>query len=100
VIVKIIHRPEALRYDVYLYNDDHSYSGYVNTDGIVIWERYEPGTAPKAFNVFDEQVFNALRQAMIGEAIDKDDALHDARNIRDRLLTMVEKEWDAKVQHG
>jgi len=95
--IKIVHRREALRYDVYLYNDDYSMSGHVNSDGLVIWEPYVQGTIPTAWNVFDEYVFEAFKKAMIGEAIDQDDALQDTRNVRDRLLTMIETRWNANT---
>ena len=35
--------------------------------------------------------YEALRRALIGEAIDSDDALRDTRQVRDRLLTLVER---------
>lgn len=35
--------------------------------------------------------YEALRRALIGEAINHDDALRDTRDVRDRLLSMVEK---------
>lgn len=41
-------------------------------------------------------MYEALRQAMIGDAIDQDDALKDTRMIRDRLLAMVESEWQSR----
>lgn len=35
--------------------------------------------------------YESFRRALIGEAIDSDDALRDTRQVRDRLLGMVER---------
>ena len=43
-----------------------------------------------------DEVYEPLRKAMVGEAIDSDDALRDTRQVRDRLLGMVESEWQSR----
>jgi hypothetical protein len=50
-----------------------------------------PGTEirPALFLRHDE--LEALRRALIGEAIDSDDALRDTRAVRDRLLALIER---------
>lgn len=42
------------------------------------------------------EFYEVIRAAMIGEAIDNDDALKDTRMVRDRLLTMIEAEWKSR----
>ena len=43
-----------------------------------------------------DEFYEAIRMAMVGEAIDNDDTIADARRIRDRLLHMVETEWQSR----
>lgn len=93
---KIVFRPEADRYDIFLFSDDSSQVAHYDADGMIKWEPYLEGTIPTSWIVFDAYVYEALRQAMIGEAIDNDDALRDTRQIRDRLLKMIETEWQSR----
>lgn len=100
MIVKIIERPEALRYDVYIYNDDYTQSAVMNEDGMMVWSAYAPGSIPEAWMVFDSAVYLALVKAMIGDHIQNADELTDCRYVRNRLLGMIEAEWMAKVREG
>jgi len=93
---RIVFRPEADRYDIFMFSDDGKQVARLSEDGFPIWETYEPGTVPKQWIVFDVSVYDAIRRAMIGEAIDNDDALMDTRKVRDRLLAMVESEWQSR----
>lgn len=43
-----------------------------------------------------DEFYEPIRKAIVGEAIDNDDALADTRKVRDRLLTMVETEWQSR----
>src|SRR5262245_38873304 len=90
---RIVFRPEAARYDVFLFSDDGTQTAWMDEDGLLKWESYIQGTVPKHWLVFNDYVYEALRQAMVGEAIDHDDALADTRKLRDRLLAMIESEW-------
>jgi hypothetical protein len=88
-------------YEIYLYDErgtgripysfnEKGYLGSKTGDEV----GYGEETPPTMF--LDGYAYDALREAMIGEVIESDDALRDARTIRDRLLTMVETEWQSR----
>ena len=43
-----------------------------------------------------DEFYSAIRSAFVGDAIDNDDAAQDARKVRDRLLAMIESEWQSR----
>ena len=87
-------------YDLYLWHEDADKRvPFVMKDGRFLFDDanalpYEAVMQPTMF--IDRFFYAAIRQAMIGEAIDNDDALRDTRAIRDRLLKMVETEWQSR----
>jgi hypothetical protein len=46
------------------------------------------------------EIYSELRKGIIGEALDNDDALKDARTVRDRLLTLVENDHDRMIKQA
>jgi len=43
--------------------------------------------------IIHSELYEAISRAIIGDAIDDDDALQDTRNVRDRLLSLIEWNW-------
>ena len=86
--------------DIYLYQDyQNTRIPYLLRDDRFVFDdskAVEVGMELPPTLFIPHEFYEAIREAMIGEAIDKDDALHDARRIRDRLLTMIETEWQSK----
>lgn len=89
----------AYGYDIYLYYETHA--GRTP----LLFEKGEFKRSDKQYDVGEDlprtlflpvEIYTTLRQAMIGEAIDNDDALKDTRMIRDRLLAMIEAEWKSR----
>lgn len=86
--------------DVYIVQDGVDYSiPYTIEDGHF---KLDPNNTVQSGETFaptlfiPNPIYSQLRKAMIGEAIDSDDALQDTRRVRDRLLTMIEAEWQSK----
>lgn len=87
-------------YHLYLYQERPNYRVPISYDGErFVYDRnatVQVGeNLPPTFFIPDE-FYTAIRAAMIGEAIDNDDALKDTRTIRDRLLAMIESEWQSR----
>ena len=59
--------------------------------------KYDVGEAMPSTLFLSAEIYEALRNAMIGDAIDNDDALKDTRMIRDRLLVMIESGWKSHL---
>lgn len=59
------------------------------------WIPYDPGTKPKHYHVFDAYVWESIMKEAIGPT-PAHEVLADTRNVRDRLLTMIETEWQSR----
>jgi len=86
--------------DIYLYQDyQNTRIPYLLEDGRFIFDdknAVPTGSVLTPTLFIPREFYEAIRTAMIGEAIDNDDALADTRRIRDRLLAMVESEWQSR----
>jgi len=86
--------------DLYLYQDyQNTRIPYLLENGRFVFDDSKAvpvGAELPATLFIPHEFYEAIRTAMIGEAIDNDDALADTRRIRDRLLAMVESEWQSK----
>lgn len=84
--------------DVYIVYEaqDYSIPYKVEGRGFILSENdtVRPGESFEPTLFIPSNIYTALRAAMIGEAIDNDDALKDTRMIRDRLLALVEKDHE------
>lgn len=91
--VVIVNDPVTLYTDIYIYMGDRV--GRYNAGGIA-WAKHEPGTKPEAPTLrLDRLVWESIIRAAVGPT-PSDDVLRDTRMVRDRLLAMVEAEWQAK----
>jgi len=85
--------------DLYMWAEGPEYRiPYVIQNGILFPDsnlRIPRSAALPATLFIENLIYTDLRKAMIGDAIDRDDALEDTRKVRDRLLTLVEKTFDA-----
>lgn len=61
------------------------------------WEPYEPGTRPDAYTSFSYPVWDAMMKEACGSRSEDTDGIRDARATRDRLLALVESEWDRRL---
>ena len=61
------------------------------------WEEYEIGSTPEPTMIFDYEVWEAIMKEAFGTN-PSEEVLKDTRNMRDRLLTMIESEWQARVE--
>lgn len=88
-------------YEIFLYeergSDRISYSfedGYLGRRTIDPPVAYGEEMKPTMF--LDGHVYDALRSAMIGDVLDNDNAYEDMKRVRDRLLVMIESEWQSR----
>jgi len=96
VRVEIIDNLPARRIQIYVMPTDHQYTLY--NDGKHRYENYDYGTMPEPFLDVEMEIWDAIVDKLMGHPIATEDALKDTRNMRDRLLTMVENEWQARVE--
>jgi hypothetical protein len=86
--------------DIFIVHEGQNYVvPYKFVDGHFLYDENntaQPGESFEPTFFIPNEFYQVLRSAMIGEAIDNDDALKDTRNIRDRLLSMIESEWNSK----
>jgi hypothetical protein len=84
-------------YNLYLWEETPHYKvPFVFQDGRFVFSENNTiqfGEVMPPTMFIPDEVYGALRPALIGEAIANDDALADTRKIRDRLLVLVEQGW-------
>lgn len=85
--VHIIHDPPTRRVEVYFIQNDR----YLKNDE---WIYYEPGARPEPSVVFDIDAWDAMMKEACGSRSEDADGIRDARQVRDRLLTIVEKDHE------
>lgn len=91
--VVIVNDPVTLYTDIYIFMGDRV-GRYVA--GGIGWHKHEQGTMPEAPTLrFDRLVWESIVRAAVGPT-PSEDILRDTRMVRDRLLAMVEAEWQAK----
>lgn len=91
--VVIVNDPVTLYTDIYVFMGEHV-GRYVA--GGLAWHQHEPGTKPETPTIrLDRLVWESIVRAAVGPA-PSDDAVQDARKVRDRLLAMVESEWQSR----
>lgn len=106
--VRIVERPERDNVEVYMWWDGGRgrHVARVEENGRIGSCFYDPAPAGEELRptlIFDRPTWAALVEAIRQEGPAgsvEQAALKDAREVRDRLLGMVEREWDAKVRDG
>jgi len=90
----IVDNAPLFRIDVYIFSSD---TRMYTPDGWA-WVDHDEGThPPNPSYTFDKPVWEAIMKEAIGTGSGaNDDAVKDARNTRDRLLSMIETEWQSK----
>lgn len=82
---------------VYVIRDgEPSWQWFPEVNGGPTWLQIEPGQKIKPSFKIDEEVWISLTAAILGLPTDQAplaDHLNDARQVRDRLLAMIEQRW-------
>lgn len=93
--VVIVNDPVTLYTDIYVYSGNHV--GYY-TNGRLDWYEVPVGTKPEqpTFKI-DNGIWQMIMQKALGPTPQHHE-LEDAKRVRDRLLGMIEREWDARVE--
>lgn len=86
----IVSQPWAQRVVIYLTRNNQ----YLKQDEG--WIPYDVGAEPEPFIIIDYYIWDAIMKEALGTRTVEDDVLRDTRQIRDRLLTMLETEWQSR----
>lgn len=86
--VTIHPNPATMRVEIYVRSD----TVYLDPDGV--WTFYAPGEETKPYLTLDRDIYEEIMRAALGPT-PTDDMLRDTRQVRDRLLTMIESEWNS-----
>ena len=82
--IEIHYDPARAMYDIYCRYSDYRYSIYPD-----VLIKAEPNGLIKPFLSFHTDTYLSLRAAILADGVTND--ANDARQVRDRLLTLVEK---------
>lgn len=80
---------------IYIFEDSNRFIYQYTGEASLGFENYEPGTEPPNPTLrLPLEVWDAIVAEFV--SIPSEDALKDARQIRDRLLVMIESEWHSR----
>lgn len=84
-------------YRIYLLVDQgpQTHALIIDQDGQRNYVPVEWGAKAPPFMILDYEAYEAIMREALGPT-PTDDVLWDTRNMRDRLLTMVESEWKSR----
>jgi hypothetical protein len=89
--------PPIDKVNVYVYSDDRRHVAHFIHPWHIEWIEWIEGEVPKPTIVLNRDMWEAIMKEAVG-AFPSDDAIKDARQMRDRLLKMIESEWQARVE--
>ena len=90
--VLIADNKSARQYEIYVYMSGGAKGYYRRGEK---WIEQPPGSYAEPFLKLDYDLYNAIMRAALAPT-PTDDELRDCRQIRDRLLGMVESEWQSR----
>lgn len=90
----IVDNPATRQVEIYLIG--HNESQAATYDDGLVWHPWEMGTQPPPFLKIEWEAWEAIIREVFGVSNPGEDAIKDARQVRDRLLTMIEVEWNSR----